>query len=96
MDAHAREFFAAVDGMKEIYGRRRYSPSKPVLRDGRIVDTWSAGDWVSFTDDDGHQRSGYVLECLDDSGYGIYHVAAHRVGGGRDHCSVDGFNIRGF
>lgn len=95
MDPHASEAAAAVQGMAEIYGRH-FSPSRVVLRDGRPVDTWSAGDWVSFTDQDGNTRAGHIIEVLDDSGYGIYHVAAHRIGGGRDHYSVDGFSIHVF
>ena len=92
MDAHAREYAGAVAGMQELTGRR-YSPSKPVLRDGRVVDTWAAGDYVPFVTDDGQHLSGYVIECLDDSGYGIYHVKAHLPGGGTEHFSVDGFQI---
>lgn len=95
MDAHAREYAGAVAGMQETYGPK-FSPSKPVLRQGNVVDTWSAGDYVSFRTDDGQHRQGYVIECLDDSGYGIYHVKSHRPGGGVDHFSVDGFQISVF
>ena len=92
MDAHSREYAGAVAGMQELHGKR-YAQPKAVLRDGRLVDTWAAGDYVAFTTDDGDHRQGYVIECLDDSGYGIYHVKSHRVGGGVDHFSVDGFQI---
>ena len=93
MDPHSREGDAAVAGMIETYGGPRFSPSKPVLRGDRVVDTWAPGDYVAFTTDDGRSRQGYVIECLDDSGYGIYHVRSHRPGGGVDHFSVDGFQI---
>lgn len=97
MDAHAREYAGAVAGMAETYGGVRFSRSKPVLRHGNVVDTWSAGDYVSFRTDDGQHRQGYVVEVLEDSGYGIYHVKSHRVGGGEpDHFSVDGFQISVF
>ena len=96
MDAHAREAAGAIAGMLETYGPK-FSPSKPVIRDGRVVDTWSAGDYVSFTTDDGQRRQGYVIEVLDDARYGTYHVKSHRVGGGEpDHFSVDGFQIAVF
>jgi hypothetical protein len=52
---------------------------------------------VSFRTDDGEHRQGYVIECLDDSRYGTYHIKSHRVGGGDpDHFSVDGFQIAVF
>ena len=96
MDAHAREYAGAVAGMAETYGPR-FSRSKPVLRHGNVVDTWATGDYVSFRTDDGEHRQGYVVEVLEDSGYGIYHVKSHRVGGGEpDHFSVDGFQISVF
>ena len=96
MDAHFREGNAAVAAMRETYGPR-FSPPKPVIRDGRVVDTWVAGDYVSFTTDDGDHRQGYVVEVLDDTRFGTYHVKSHRVGGGEpDHFSVDGFQISVF
>lgn len=95
MDAHEREGDAAVAGMIETYGPR-FSPPRPKLRGDRVVDTWAAGDYVAFRTDDGQHRQGYVLECLDDSGYGVYHVRSHRPGGGVDHFSVDGFQIAVF
>jgi len=95
MDAHAREYAGAVAGMQELTGRR-FSPSKPKLRDGRIVDTWAAGDYIAFTMDDGRSLQGYVIECLDDHGFGTYHVKAHLPGGGTEHCSVDGFQVHVF
>jgi hypothetical protein len=96
MDAHRSEYLAAIDALSELDPPRKFSPSKPVLRHGRIVDTWSAGDWISFTDDQGNRRAGFVIECLDDDGYGVYHVRSHRVGGGQDDMSVDGFAIHIF
>lgn len=96
MDAHAREASGAVAGMTETYGTRRFSPPRPVIRDGRVVDTWAVGDYVAFTMDGGEHRQGYVVECVDESGYGIYHIKSHRVGGGVDHLSVDGFQIHVF
>lgn len=95
MDAHEREYAGAVAGFQETSGRR-FSPPKPVLRNGYVVDTWAEGDYIGFRTDDGEHRQGYVVECLDDSGYGIYHVKSHRVGGGVDHFSVDGFQIKVF
>jgi hypothetical protein len=95
MDAGDREYAGAVAGMQEVYGPR-YSRSKPVLRDGRVVDTWAAGDYIAFTTREGQRLSGYVIECLTDSGYGEYHVKAHLPGGGTEHFSVDGFKIAVF
>jgi hypothetical protein len=95
MDAHAREYAGAVAGWQETYGPR-FTPPKPVIRQGNVVDTWAAGDYVAFRTDDGQSRQGYVVECLDDSGYGIYHVKSHKPGGGVDHFSVDGFQIAVF
>lgn len=95
MDTGEREYAGAVAGFQETHGRR-FSPSKPVLRDGRVVDTWAAGDYIAFTTDDGRRLSGYVVECLDDSGYGTYHVKAHLPGGGTQHVSVDGFQVHLF
>ena len=96
MDAHGREGNAAVAAMIDTYGGPRFSPPRPVIRQGHVVDTWAAGDYVAFVTDDGQHRQGYVIECLDDSGYGIYHVKSHRPGGGVDHFSVDGFQIAVF
>lgn len=96
MDAHYPEYLAATAALAELSPPRRFALSKPRLRGGRIVDTWSAGDWISFSDDDGHTRCGFVVECLDDDGYGIYHVRAHRIGGGQDDVAVDGFQIHIF
>ena len=96
MDAGEREYAGAVAGMQEVYGPR-FSKSKQVLRDGRVVDTWAAGDYVAFRTDDGEHRQGYVVECLEEIGYGTYHIKSHRVGGGDpDHFSVDGFQIAVF
>ena len=95
MDAHSREYAGAVAGFQELRGRR-FSPPRARLRDGRVVDTWAAGDYVAFTTDDGERYQGYIIECLDDSGYGIYHVKAHLPGGGTEHFSVDGFQIAVF
>lgn len=92
----SREYAGAVAGWQETNGGRRFSPSKPVLRHGNVVDTWAAGDYIAFRTDDGQHRQGYVIEVLDDSGYGIYHVKSHRAGGGVDHFSVDGFQIAVF
>lgn len=96
MDAHFREGNAAVAAMQETYGGIRFSPPKPVIRDGRVVDTWAVGDYVSFTTDDREHRRGYIVEVIDDTGYGIYHIKSHRVGGGQDDLSVDGFQIHVF
>lgn len=96
MNAGDREAAGAVAGMQETYGTRRFSPPRPVVRDGRVVDTWAVGDYVAFTTDAGEHRQGYVVECLDESGFGIYHVKSHRLGGGVDHVSVDGFQIHVF
>jgi len=95
MDAHSREGDAAVAGMIETYGRRFSSP-RPVMRGGRVVDTWAVGDYVSFTTDDGDFRQGYICDVIDDSGFGNYHIKSHRVGGGQDDLSVDGFQIHVF
>ena len=93
MDSHSREYAGAVAGMAETYGPRFSSP-RPVMRGGRVVDTWAAGDYVSFTTDEGDVRQGYIIEVVDDSAFGIYHIKSHRVGGGEpDHFSVDGFQI---
>lgn len=93
MDAGSREAAGAVAGWNETNGHKRFASPRPVMRAGHVVDTWADGDYIAFTTDEGERRQGYIIECLDDSGYGIYHVRSHRVGGGVDHFSVDGFQI---
>jgi hypothetical protein len=93
MDAGDREYAGAVAGMQEVYGKRM-SQSRGVLRNGRVVPTWSAGDYITWTDDQGEIRQGYVIEVLCEDRDGTYHVKEHKRGGGTEHWSVDGHQIR--
>lgn len=89
MDPHEREGDAAVAGMIETYGPR-FSPPRPVIREGRVVDTWADGDYVPFFTKDGTYRQGYIIAVVDEDGDGMYRIKSHRIGGG-----VDFFDVRG-
>jgi hypothetical protein len=90
MDAHAKEYAAAVEGMKDHtphQGRTR-------LRDGRLVTTWAVGDWVTFRTEDHGPLQGTILEVLvEDGEYSQYHLAAHVPGCGREHFAVHNRDI---
>lgn len=85
MDAHAREYAGAIDGMADHtphQGRTR-------LVEGQLVTTWAAGDWVTFRDDSGSVRQGVIVEVLvEDAECSQYHIAAHVAGRGRQHFAV--------
>jgi uncharacterized protein YijF (DUF1287 family) len=87
MDAHAREYAAAVQGMAQTYGPAHQGRTR--LLEGRLVTTWAAGDWVTFRADDGETRMGVVVEVLvEDAEFSQYHIAAHIPGEGRKHFCV--------
>ena len=93
MDAHAREYAGAVAGFQETHGPR-FSQSRGRIRDGRVVATWAVGDYITWTDDQGETRQGYVIDVLCEDRDGTYHVKEHKRGGGTEHWSVDGHQIR--
>lgn len=90
MDAHKREYAAAVIGMVD----HTPHPGRARLQDGHLVTTWDAGDWVTFRDDNGDQRKGLVIEVLvDDGQYSQYLIASHTPGVGREHFAVRNADI---
>lgn len=90
MDAHAREYAAAVTGMAD----HTPHPGRTRLEDGHLVTTWAAGDWVTFRDDDGNHRMGLIIEVLvEDGQFSQYHIASHVPGRGREHFAVRNADI---
>lgn len=79
-DAHSAEYAVAVAGMADHYGRS-FTPSKTILRDGRLVDTYAVGDFVGFRDEFGNERCGYVIEAHEDD---RYLIRCHVTGGGQE------------
>ena len=44
-DPHQNEYFAAVAGMEETYGKR--SLGRGAIHNGRLVTVFGVGDWVT-------------------------------------------------
>jgi hypothetical protein len=95
MDAHAREYAAAVEGMNETYGTP--SLGRGVIHKGRLVTTFATGDLVTATIPDGTTRQVCVIEVLTDDGEDSqYHVACHIPGKGRQHFAIKNRDVRIF
>lgn len=88
------EYLGAVNEIAEQNGRRLAQPHYVRRFDGRVIPTYSVGDFISWNEGDS-VLSGYVIEVLDED-ENIYHVAAHVPGSARKHYAVDGDNIRPF
>lgn len=90
MDAHANEYAAAIEGMKDHTPHQ----GRTQMVDGRLVTTWAVGDWVTFRDDEGETRLGTIIEVLiEDAEFSQYHIAAHIPGKGRQHFAVHNRDI---
>jgi hypothetical protein len=88
MDAHEKEYLAAVDGMTETYGTPSHGTT--TLDDsGCLVTTWQVGERVKFLNKDHGELVGTIIEVLvDDGERSQYHVAAHVPGRGRQHFAI--------
>lgn len=94
-DPHHAEYLAAVSGMQETYGTP--SVGRGSIRNGRVITTFAAGDWVTAKLPDGTDRQVCVIEVLTDDGEDSeYHVACHIPGKGRQHYAVKNRDIRIF
>jgi len=86
-DPHQNEYFAAVAGMEETYGKR--SLGRGAIHNGRLVTVFGVGDWVTARLPDGTERLVCVIEVLTDDGEDSeYHVACHVPGRGRQHYAI--------
>ena len=91
MDAHEREYAAAVNGMAETYGHKLSVP-KTIVRDGKVVDTYAVGDRIKFLDQ-GRERIGVVVEVLTED---TYHCRCHQPDHGSTHHAVTAEEILPF
>ena len=73
MDAHGREYAAAVAGMQDTYGTQKQ--------------THAVGDsiWIRLPGTENTHARVVVLEVLDDD---VYHVVRHVPGADRQHYAV--------
>lgn len=71
--AHTREYLGAVSGMGEVYGAVTYAVGDSLTI--RVPGTANTSARAT------------VIEVLDEAN-GIYHVAAHLPGGGRQHFAI--------
>lgn len=91
MDAHEREYAAAINGMAETYGHK-LTPPTTIVRDGKVVDTYAVGNRIKFLDN-GRERIGVVVEVLTED---TYHVRCHLPDQGNTHHAVTAEQILPF